>query len=213
LCLTFSESDQSWGGGAFSLSHTIRTRRTFTSGENSSSQRYQERIESSSPCQEFILQMLKPKVIEKLAQRLGLPPGILPCLELEVARLQLCLAVNRYKTVECDVGCEQDESEAWDTSDSSETSDTDDDLELDHSNYDTDNDAPSFENAHSLDDSISSDESTSSFKSLEHSSNEECTKVMENVLGASFELNISDHHLDTSSNEDSSYIPSGKLIL
>ena len=183
MCPTISESDQSWGGGAFSLSHTIRTRRTFTSGENSSSQRYQEYIESSSPCQEFILQMLKPKIIEKLSQRLGLPPGIVPCLELEVARLQLCLAVNRYKTVECDVGCEQDESEAWDTSDSSETSDADDDLdELDHSHYDTDNDAPSFENGHSLDESISSDESTSSFKSLEDSSNEERKNVTENTL-------------------------------
>ena len=158
--------------------------------------------------------MLKPKIIEKLSQRLGLPPGIVPCLELEVARLQLCLAINRYKTVECDVGCEQDESEAWDTSDSSETSDADDDLdELDHSHYDTDNDAPSFENGHSLDESISSDESTSSFKSLEDSSNEERKNVTANTLGASLVLNVPDHllHSDASSNEDSSYIPSGKL--
>ena len=116
-----SESDQSWGGGAFSLSHTTgaRSRRRYTSGENSSSLRCNESLDSRSNCQEFVLQMLRPKVIEKLAQKLGLPPGILPCLELEVARLQLCLAVNRYKTVDCDVGCEQDESEAWDSSDSS----------------------------------------------------------------------------------------------
>merc|ERR1711997_1352239 len=137
--LATSESDQSWGGGAFSLSHTTgaRSRRRYTSGENSSSLRCNESLDSRSNCQEFVLQMLKPRVIEKLAQKLGLPPGIIPCLELEVARLQLCLSVNRYKTVECDVGCEQDESEAWDTSDSS---DTDDDLdELDNSNYNTDN--------------------------------------------------------------------------
>ena len=213
MSIFISESDQSWGGGAFSLSHTIRmrNRRSFASGDNSCSQRLHDSVESPNPCQEYILQMLKPSVIEKLAKKLGLPPGIIPCLELEVARLQLCMAINRYKTVECDVGCEQDESEAWDTSDSSETSDTDD--ELDHSNYDTDNDAPSFDNGDSFEETSNSDDETSSFKSLDSSDNEE--RDRKDNSNFSFATNCprvfgSDSD-STSSNEDSSYIPSGKL--
>ena len=213
MSIFISESDQSWGGGAFSLSHTIRmrNRRSFASGDNSCSQRLHDSVESPNPCQEYILQMLKPSVIEKLAKKLGLPPGIIPCLELEVARLQLCMAINRYKTVECDVGCEQDESEAWDTSDSSETSDTDD--ELDHSNYDTDNDAPSFDNGDSFEETSNSYDETSSFKSLDSSDNEE--RDRKDNSNFSFATNcprvLGSDSDSTSSNEDSSYIPSGKL--
>ena len=197
----------------------MRNRRSFASGENSYSQRLHESVESPNPCQEYILQMLKPNVVEKLAKKLGLPPGIIPCLELEVARLQLCLAINRYKTLECDVGCEQDESEAWDTSDSSETSDTDD--EVDHSNYDTDDDAPSFENGDSLEglDSLgipsNSDDDTSSFKSLDTSGNESRDGKNQENPNFSFTTNcprVFDSDTDsTSSNDDSSYIPAGKL--
>ena len=162
--------------------------------------------------------MLRPKVIEKLAQKLGLPPGILPCLELEVARLQLCLAVNRYKTVDCDVGCEQDESEAWDTSDSSESTSTDDDDAdaLDHSNYETNDDAPSFEHEDSLDDSNSSGESTS-FKSIENSSNDEgqgYNNTQHRI--PSFETScprMFNSDSSSSSEDDSSYIPSGRSKL
>ena len=189
----------------------MRNRRSFASGDNSCSQRLYDSVESPNPCQEYILQMLKPSVIEKLAKKLGLPPGIIPCLELEVARLQLCLAINRYKTVECDVGCEQDESEAWDTSDSSETSDTDD--ELDHSNYDTDNDAPSFDNGDSFEETSNSDDDTSSFKSLDSSDNEERGRKDNSIF--SFATNCSrvfgSDSDSTTSNEDSSYIPSGNI--
>ena len=193
----------------------MRNRRSFASGENSCSQRHHESVESPNPCQEYILQILKPNVIEKLAKKLGLPPGIIPCLELEVARLQLCLAINRYKTLECDVGCEQDESEAWDTSDSSETSDTDD--EIDHSNYDTDNDAPSFGNGDSLEESSNSDDDTSSFKSLDTSDNENRAGKGRDSPNFSFATNCprifgSDTDSSTTSNDDSSYIPSGELM-
>ena len=179
-------------------------------------------MESRTPCQELVLQMLKPKVVERLAQRLGLPPGIIPCLELEVARLQLCLALNRYKTVECDVGCEQDESEAWDTSDSSETSDTDDDVDaIENSEYNTDENDSSYKNAIDalLDDSntCSSDNSTSSFKSLDNSSIDNSQTNNSNIGDPANTARYPPHsHSDrlssSSCNDDSSYIPSGELI-
>ena len=211
--LATSESDQSWGGGAFSLSHTIRvrSRRTMNSGDNSSSQCHvNEGV--GSPCQEFILQMLKPKVIEQLAQKLGLPPGMLPCLKLEVARLQLCLAINRYKTVECDVGCEQDESEAWDTTDSSD-SDTNDDVELDNSNDESDDDfAPSFDDGDSFNQATESDQDSSSFKSIDNTSHADEGAEGRNDIEASCvqrtDVFYSDTFSSSSSNDDSSYIPS-----
>ena len=60
---------------------------------------------------------MTPKVIEKLAHKLGLPPGLKPYLELEAARLQLGAALFHHSTIKCDRGCEGNDEESDITSD------------------------------------------------------------------------------------------------
>ncbi len=72
--------DESWGG-AFSLSHSLYQ------CPNTSS--------ATGPNHETIIKMFTPEKVLRLSQEIGLPPGLLHCLELEIARLQLGLAVFR----------------------------------------------------------------------------------------------------------------------
>ena len=71
------------------------------------------------PNHETIIKSLSPAVMKRIAKKIGLAPGLLPCLELEAARLQLGLAVFKHTSTECDRGCEGDESETSSDSDSS----------------------------------------------------------------------------------------------
>ena len=108
-----TDEGESWGG-AFSLSHTL-----YANHSNSHSQ-------SLSPSKKLspdsVIKSLSPDRVKELAKAIGLPPGLMPCLELEVARLQLGLAVFRHRSTECDRGCEGEDDSEFSTDDDEDTS-------------------------------------------------------------------------------------------
>ena len=55
---------------------------------------------------EAVVRLLTPSAVEALRVKLGLPPGLRPLLELEVARLQLGASLFHHSTLNCDRGCE-----------------------------------------------------------------------------------------------------------
>ena len=65
----------------------------------------------AAPSQESVIKSLNREKVAALADHLGLPPGLVPCLELEVARLQLGVAIFRHKSIRCDRGCEGDDDD------------------------------------------------------------------------------------------------------
>lgn len=117
-----SDEDDSWGG-AFSLRNTLPLAlRASASRDNS--QRSSPAV-GKTATHESVVQQLSPQLLRLLAERLRFPPGLLPCLELEAARYQLGLAVHRHRRLECDRGCEGNDSEtssedgsSWDAEDS-----------------------------------------------------------------------------------------------
>ena len=52
--------------------------------------RYSRRRPSTPATHESIIQMLDPAMAAALARKIGIPPGLLSCFELEMARLQVC---------------------------------------------------------------------------------------------------------------------------
>jgi len=81
------EEDDSWGG-AFSLSQSLYPSASRRGGGD-----------------ETTVRLLTRERVAVLAGRLGLPPGLRPFLELEVARLQLGAVVFRHRTITCDRAC------------------------------------------------------------------------------------------------------------
>ena len=65
----------------------------------------------TAPSQESVIKSMNREKVAALAGHLGLPPGLVPCLELEVARLQLGVTIFRHKSIRCDRGCEGDDDE------------------------------------------------------------------------------------------------------
>jgi hypothetical protein len=76
-----------------------------------------------APSQESIIKSLNRERVAALADQIGLPHGLRLCLELEVARLQLGVAVFRHRSIDCDRGCEGDDD---DDDDSDSTTDGED---------------------------------------------------------------------------------------
>ena len=66
---------------------------------------------ATAPSEESVIKSLNKEKVAALAGHIGLPPGLVPCLELEVARLQLGVAIFRHKSIRCDRGCEGDDDE------------------------------------------------------------------------------------------------------
>ena len=84
---------------------------TFNAGFDHKKQQYTETD---------VLMALKPDNVKWLCRnRWGIPPGLIPCVELEVARLQFCMAIHGHGRQSCFSECENDlsEDELDDTSD------------------------------------------------------------------------------------------------
>lgn len=82
--------------------------------------------------------------MQKLAKAVGMPPGLITLLELEVARLQLGLAVLRHRTIDCDRGCEGDDDDEdvyFDDDNNSDENEDTDDSDSSASIFDSDNDS------------------------------------------------------------------------
>ena len=96
------------GQEAFSLRHAV-----YANQSNSQSQSIPGTTGAAvtAPSQESVIKSLNREKVAALAGHLGLPPGLVPCLELEVARLQLGVTIFRHKSIRCDRGCEGDDDE------------------------------------------------------------------------------------------------------
>ena len=94
------------GQEAFSLRHAV-----YADQFNSQSQSMPGASVVAAPSQESVIKSLNRVKVAALADHLGLPPGLVPCLELEVARLQLGVAIFRHKSIRCDRGCEGDDDD------------------------------------------------------------------------------------------------------
>ena len=94
------------GQEAFSLRHAV-----YANQSNSQSQSLPGASVVATPSQESVIKSLNREKVAALAAHLGLPPGLVPCLELEVARLQLGVAIFRHKSIRCDRGCEGDDDD------------------------------------------------------------------------------------------------------
>lgn len=113
------DSDEDW-----SFETELRfVRRLRSKNFSSLTGNHKKRLHRSSSEDDTILRLLTPMVTKALAKKLGLPPGMLPCLELEVARLQLGAAIYRHATIKCDGDCEGDDDESQLTSDGSSWND------------------------------------------------------------------------------------------
>ncbi len=123
-------------GGVFSLSQTLYAAQNKATEDSPS---------SAAPHHENIIKLLTPDRVQVLAKELGLAPGLLPCLELEIARLQLGHAVFRHTSIACDRGCEGDDSvvvsdseSSWGPDSVSGPSLTEDSLDEDQADSDSD---------------------------------------------------------------------------
>ena len=96
------------GQEAFSLRHAV-----YANQSNSQSQSIPGTTGAAvtAPSQESVIKSMNKEKVAALAGHLGLPPGLVPCLELEVARLQLGVTIFRHKSIRCDRGCEGDDDE------------------------------------------------------------------------------------------------------
>ena len=73
---------------------------------------------------ERAIKALTPNMVAAMAKKVGLPPGLLRSLELEVARVQLMLTVFRHISLPCDRGCEGDDSASSTTSEDTDSDST-----------------------------------------------------------------------------------------
>ena len=110
------DSDDPNGQEAFSLRHAV-----YTDFSQSQSLCCSQGVPSD---ENIIIKSLNREKVTTLANHLGLPPGLKPCLELEVARLQLAVAIFRHKSIGCDRGCEGEDDEDDDDSLTSTDEDT-----------------------------------------------------------------------------------------
>ena len=94
------------GQEAFSLRHAV-----YANQSNSQSQSLPGASVATAPSEESVIKSLNKEKVAALAGHIGLPPGLVPCLELEVARLQLGVAIFRHKSIRCDRGCEGDDDD------------------------------------------------------------------------------------------------------